>query len=134
MSTIWIEKKIKVRTYVDIDEAITRWIILMSEKNIPLLGTLIKEKALEFAAALGHHEFQARNGWIDKLKKRHSITQKAISRESASVCTRDCEFWKQSVLKQILNDYAPKDIFYADEIGLFFKCLPNRTLIFLNDP
>ncbi|XP_057335435.1 tigger transposable element-derived protein 6-like [Microplitis mediator] len=30
-------------------------------------------------------------------------------------------------------DYEPKDIFNADETGLFFKCLPDKTLIFKNE-
>lgn len=49
-------------TYEDIGEAIIKWVIVMREKNFPLSGTLTKEKALEFAAVLSHHEFQESNG------------------------------------------------------------------------
>lgn len=127
-------KKMKTCVYDDIDEAVMKWITVMREKCLPLSGPIIKEKALVFAAALGHHDFQASNGWMDKFKKRHNIIQKVISGECASVNTADCEFWKQTVLKEILDEYAQKDIFNADETGLFFKCLPNRTLTFKNDP
>ena len=78
----------------------------MGEKRLPLAGTLIKRKAIQFAAALGHHDFQANNGWIDKFKKRHHIVQKVISGGSASVIISDCEHWKQNVLNEIFNKCA----------------------------
>lgn len=38
------------------------------------------------------------------------------------------QWFKQ--LPNILKDYEPDDIFNADETGLFFKCLPNKTFAF----
>lgn len=129
-----VRKKLKSSTYDDIDEAIFKWMTVMREKKLPLSGTLIKEKALEFGAALGHRDFQASNGWLEKFKKRHCVIHKVISGESASASVSDCETWKQTVLRPILEKYPRKDIFNADETGLFFKCLPNKTLTFKNDP
>ncbi|KAL1242255.1 Tigger transposable element-derived protein 6 [Trichinella spiralis] len=36
--------------------------------------------------------------------------------------------WKDR-LKVLLNDYRPDDVFNADEMGLFYCILPNKTLI-----
>ena len=36
----------------------------------------------------------------------------------------------EATLQTILSDYGPKDIFNADETGLFYKCLPNKSLTF----
>lgn len=36
-------------------------------------------------------------------------------------------------MQSFLKDYELKDIFNADETGLFFKCLPDKTLIFKNE-
>ena len=47
--------------------------------------------------------------------------------ESAKVDLTVVESWI-SRLKTIVNEYAADDIFNADETGLFFKCLPNKTL------
>lgn len=33
----------------------------------------------------------------------------------------------------IIEKFDPKDIFNADKIGLFFKCLPNKTLAFKHE-
>lgn len=129
-----VRKKLKSSMYDDIDEAILKWMTVMREKKLPLSGTLIKEKALEFGAALGHKDFQASNGWLEKFRKRHGVIHKVICGESASASVSNCETWKQTVLKPILKEYPRKDIFNADETGLFFKCLPNKTLTFKNDP
>lgn len=45
------------------------------------------------------------------------------------VSTTSTDEWKESNLKKILEDYSPSDIFNADETGLFYRCLPSRTLV-----
>ena len=37
---------------------------------------------------------------------------------------------RQSTLPAILKDYPRKDIFNPDETGLFFHCMPDKTLSF----
>lgn len=126
-------KRIKSCLYEDVDEAVLKWISLVRDKNVPLSGTIIKEKAIEYAKSLGLTEFNASNGWLDKFKKRHAIKEKVICGESADVSDQDCHLWQHGVLKKVLKDYTPDNIFNADETALFFKCLPNKTLTFKND-
>lgn len=45
----------------------------------------------------------------------------------------ECDKWKRDVLPSLLKDYQEQDIFNADETGLFFKCLPDKTLTFKNE-
>ena len=33
-----------------------------------------------------------------------------------------------------IHDYAPKDIFNADETGLYFRALPTRSMVVKGDP
>ena len=40
------------------------------------------------------------------------------------------ETWRGSALKELLQLYKPDDIFNADETGIFFICLPDKTLDF----
>ena len=54
------------------------------------------------------------------------ITQKIMSGESAAVDENICEDWKKIILPELIRPYDEKDIFNADETGLFFKCL-NKT-------
>ena len=36
--------------------------------------------------------------------------------------------WKETVLPTILSNYEPRNIFSADESGLFYQALPKKTL------
>jgi hypothetical protein len=54
--------------------------------------------------------------------------------ESAAVRESDVlHEWKDLKLRQILDTFAPRDIYNADETGLFWKALPDRTLTFKNE-
>ena len=36
--------------------------------------------------------------------------------------------WFETTLPTLLSNYKLEDIFNADEFGLFYQCLPNKTL------
>lgn len=38
--------------------------------------------------------------------------------------------WQEEVLRQDLAKFAPEDVYNADETGVFWKALPNKTLVF----
>ncbi|GBN16862.1 hypothetical protein AVEN_32-1 [Araneus ventricosus] len=94
------------------------------------LGPFIIEKALQFAKALGYHEFRGSNGWLEKFQRGRRITAKVISGESKDVDVNDSENWITETLSKILKDYKPENIFNTDETALFFQCLPQKTLKF----
>jgi hypothetical protein len=41
--------------------------------------------------------------------------------------------WKDIKLRQILDTFAPRDIYNADETGLFWKALPDLTVALKNE-
>ena len=102
-------------------------------KGIPVSGPLLKEQALKFARELGIESFKASDGWLTCFKTRNCIVYKAISGEAKDVNIIDVEEWKAR-LPALCIGYKPEDIFNADETGLFFRALPNRTLAFRNQP
>ncbi|XP_049316861.1 tigger transposable element-derived protein 4-like, partial [Bactrocera dorsalis] len=125
-------KRKRITTCVnnDVDQAILKWVTTAREKNLPLSGTLIREKAKEFAVALGRENFSASVGWLDKFKKRHNIAQMSICGESASADLQSSEDWKKNDLPDLIIQYHENDIVNADETSIFFKCLPNKTIAF----
>ncbi|GBL86127.1 Tigger transposable element-derived protein 4 [Araneus ventricosus] len=102
----------------------------MQDKNVPISGPFIIEKALQFAKALGYDEFRGSNGWLEKFKRRNRIMAKVISGESKDVDDNDSGNWITETLSKILKDYKPENIFFADETALFFQCLLQKTLTF----
>ena len=63
----------------DIDKACYQWLISARHNNLPVNGTILKDKALYFGKELGLEEFQASDGWLDRWKKRYNVSFKAIS-------------------------------------------------------
>jgi len=58
---------------------------------------------------------------------RHNISLKIIGGESKSVTPEMISSWNETTLPTILSDYKLEDIFNADEFGLFYQCLPDKT-------
>lgn len=125
-------KRVRRCTYEDIDKSVFSWFSSLRAQNLPVTGALIKEKAAYYADALGHKYFNASEGWLSKFKIRHNIVGKALCGESASVSNVLAENWIEQKLPSLIEPYSPNNIFNADETGLFFKCLPNKTLTFKN--
>lgn len=47
-------KRSKICKYDDVDKAALKWAKMLRDKNLPVPGPLIKEKAMEYAERLGH--------------------------------------------------------------------------------
>ena len=54
-------------------QALMQWIGAVQERNIPINGPIVQEKALEFAECMGLKDFSASGGWLDRFKKRENI-------------------------------------------------------------
>uniref|UniRef100_A0ABD2WEJ4 HTH CENPB-type domain-containing protein n=1 Tax=Trichogramma kaykai TaxID=54128 RepID=A0ABD2WEJ4_9HYME len=118
--------------YPAVDEALLQWLKHQPENSDTISGPILQEKAKSFANELGLHKFQASNGWLDKFKARHGIVLKKLCGDSASVKNSQYNEWHRS-LSDIVKNYLPEDVFNADELGLFFKCLPDYILTLENE-
>ncbi|GLV37256.1 cag [Carabus blaptoides fortunei] len=100
---------------------------------MPISSNILKEKALEFAKRFGSDNFKASTGWLDKWKQRHGVCRKKVCDENNAVRGEVCNNWTTGVLPHLLEKCNELDIFIADETGLFYKCLPNKTLTSKNE-
>lgn len=78
---------------------------------------------------MGIEDFRASDGWFERLKKRHNIKFKKLSRESASRSDNIFSEWKDE-LGKIIQPKKPKNIFNANKTGLLYKCLPDHYMFF----
>ncbi|CAM4834399.1 unnamed protein product [Rotaria magnacalcarata] len=114
-----------------VDQQVYEWFVEQRSKNIPISGPLLQERARQIRQQLGGAvagDFKASNGWLEKFQIRHNIHYRVISGESASVDLTTVEEWKKRLPLRI-DQYDPHDVYNADETGLFFKALPDRSLV-----
>ncbi|XP_071497446.1 tigger transposable element-derived protein 4-like [Diadema antillarum] len=123
-------KRMRQMTFDNVDAALITW--FRQRESLPDLqldGEMLLEKAKYFAKELGH-ETAPSQGWIDRFKKRHGIGHIKKAGEAAGVDEELVQGWKDGRLTDILRRYDPKDIYNADETGLFWQMLPEKSLGF----
>ena len=105
------------------------WYTDLRNQNIPCTGTMIQEKARVFAASLGDMDFKASNGWLSSFKTRHCIgfSKPVVDNSAAAVQDEAAEEWRRN-LPFICEGYEARNIFNMEEIGIFFRALPDKTL------
>ena len=67
--------------------------------------------------------------WLEKLKKRHNLTNHCLSDKNAAIQDSTVTGWIMNFPSLIQNFYA-KNTCNCEETGLFYQFLPNKTLDF----
>jgi len=83
------------------------------------------EKAKEIANKLGKPNFKGSRGWLNKWKKRFNVKQLKISGKSGDVECATVDSWKER-LPEIVQGHKKDDIWNMDEMGLFWRTLPDK--------
>ena len=80
-------KRRNMRTgeFDDLEKVLLKWFTQMRDRDIPISGPLLLQKAKFFADSLEIKDFKQSTGWLDKFKERHSISFKKVCGESKSV-------------------------------------------------
>nr|XP_042897002.1 tigger transposable element-derived protein 4-like [Parasteatoda tepidariorum] len=94
--------------------------------NIPVSGPMLMEKAKEIAIKLNLTDSGFTAGWLQKFK---AMVGQVVNGESRKVPADSVAEWREN-LPGIKSEYLPKDIFNADETGLFYHLMPNQTLVY----
>ena len=75
---------------------------------------MIQDVALEFASKFKNLSFKASNGWLEKFKLRHEISQRILVGDSNDVSEETVDFFKEK-FKYFAKDFntrMPKHILY----------------------
>jgi hypothetical protein len=88
--------------------------------KIHVSGPMVQSEALTVAKSLGNDQFKATTGWSDSFKKRHNIVWNGVCGESKDVDESVVSVYKPKLL-ELISPYELKNIYNADETGLFFS-------------
>ncbi|XP_055703946.1 jerky protein homolog-like [Phlebotomus papatasi] len=103
----------------------------MRERGVPISGPLLQAKALQFHKVYhdGPANFSASSGWLSRWKKQHEVRQLTVCGEALS-SREDLLPTFFNHLQKIIEEenLSFHQIYNADETGLNFKRLPNKTL------
>ena len=98
---------------------------------------MVQVQAEKFDKALNGEDstFKASQGWLQRFKNRHGISQVSIAGEVRSADAEAANSYPEK-LREIIEEggYAAEQIYNCDETGLCYKMLPNKTLAMKDDP
>jgi hypothetical protein len=126
-------KSLKTAKNDRLDQALYTWFVQERALGTPVSGRMIQAKALQYNQSMGTENtaenFKASDGWLQKFKMRHGIRQLSIQGESMSADHSAIPSFLLELQKLVTeNDLVLDQIYNADETGLFWKLLPNKTL------
>ena len=113
-----------------LDKALYLWFSQKRCQGLSIFGPLLCEKALDFNEKLGGIDsFVASKRWLTNFKNRHAIRQLKLEGESLSADAKAAADFKKELIKLLQEEgYSRDRIYNADETGLNWKALPNKTL------
>ena len=98
-----------------------------------ICSTVFLEKAMMLSIEMDHDDFAASNGWLECWLKRYNVKLAVLCGESAEVPQDVVDDWGKR-LPALTEGYDLADIYNADETGLYFRALPNRSMVIKGDP
>ncbi|QMW47093.1 hypothetical protein G4B11_010572 [Aspergillus flavus] len=120
-------KRRRAESWPELERALYEWIRRVQDQE-SLSQHLILQKARTFWERLypGQAMPQFSNGWMRGFQSRWDINKSNLQGKSAS--HSDDGTVEMIGIRQLLNQYAPRDIFACDETALLWKRIPESGL------
>lgn len=118
------------------EKALFGWFMEKRANNVPISTDILCAKAKSLHEKIKERpgEFNASRGWIQKFKKRHGIRILKVVGEKLSNKPELVNPFLQKFSQKVReHDLMPEQIYNADESGLFWKLLPQKTLVHLKE-
>ena len=126
-------RRLRQGTFASLDQAMFKWLLFVRSRDVAVLALVFQTKATEFAEKMNVENFKASDGWLDRWKKRFSVSFKTVSGESNACTDEMVAPWEQTTLPTVLSKYDLNQIHNADEFGLFYRAEPNKSLHLTNE-
>lgn len=123
-------KTMKTSTFKDLDTCLIEWFHQERALGTAINGPIVAAQAKYFFDQLDlEGKFNASNGWLTRFKNRYGIREISVQGEKLSS--------DMDAAKKFVDDFLEfmesknltlEQIYNADETGLYWRCLPQRTL------
>ncbi|KAE9528589.1 hypothetical protein AGLY_012164 [Aphis glycines] len=104
-------KRVKTPSFEQIDQKLYEWFVSVRSKNLPISGPIIQTEAMKLAEK---NECQRFQGF--ERGEANDVNQETVVE------------WKQKI-SRLIAGYESKDVYNADETGLFFRGIPTKSLV-----
>ena len=91
------QKRSNNEKFRNVNQLLWEWNVRGRESNIPVSGPLQIEEGKLIAESLGEENFKGTNGWLQKWKRRHNITEMSIAGEEGDLSAKTVESWHERV-------------------------------------
>ena len=105
------------------------WVERAIWNGLTITDHILQVKAKEFADRFGITEFNASAGWITNFKRRNSLSSYRRRGEIGSAPLQDIPRYRDE-LQTLLQNYELKNIFNCDELALYWRLEPSKTLAY----
>jgi hypothetical protein len=108
-----------------------QWFLTQRSRHIPISYEIIAAKAKQlYVQIYGKHNFVASRGWIANFRARHGVRSLKISGEVLSNNQAAIDPFLEKLETMIKNlNLTADQVYNADESALFWKLLPDRTMV-----
>ncbi|XP_066259645.1 jerky protein homolog-like [Euwallacea similis] len=116
-----------------LEQKLYDWFLKQREKNLIVSGDMLKQKALLLSKDLKMNTiFTASDGWLQRFKHRRGIRFLKITGEKLSSNPDVVDPFKEN-LKRMIEEHELNchQIYNADETGLYWQLLPDKTYVAL---
>jgi transposase len=125
-------KRMRTGKDAQVERALCTWFRDARASNAIINQSVLEAKAKELSDMMGK-DFNPTNGWISRWKAREGIVFKRAHGEKTDADSSAADDWVKKTLPGILANYASRDVFNADETGIYYKLMPNGTLCFRSE-
>lgn len=126
-------RKAKTARYVMVEDVLLTWFREVTAAVVNVDSTILLKKASDIALLLRVDDFQASSGCIHRFKTRHGLGYKTVSGEGKKVDESAVSNWMRSTLPSLIAGYEARNIFNADEAGVYYNLQLEKSLCFKGD-
>ncbi|XP_030760813.1 jerky protein homolog-like [Sitophilus oryzae] len=124
-------KTLRKAKYPEMETCLYAWFCTQRSRDVPISYEILSAKARQlYTETYGNDNFRASRGWIFNFRKRHGLRALKVCGEKLSNDQSTVDPFLTAFAEKIKElNLGPTQIYNADESALYWKMLPEKTLV-----